>query len=182
MPRRRLLAALVLLAAPACGGSAETGPAPAPGATSREPAGTADGPAPSPGGDGGSDGASDEAPGLPPKVVPAAALESQRVAGEKTILPDEADARAIQLAGKPVVGVVKLCLDETGAPFETRVLKSTGYPTYDQKITTEMKAWRYHPFRVHGAETRVCTAITFAHSPGSTQPTPEPIDPPTTAP
>ena len=45
------------------------------------------------------------------------------------------------------------------------MLKSTGFPGYDQTITSTIKGtWRYRPFMVNGRAAAVCTAVTFIYS------------------
>jgi outer membrane biosynthesis protein TonB len=53
---------------------------------------------------------------------------------------------------------------EDGEITETRQLKSTGFPAYDQKIFREISTWRYRPFLVDGQPETVCTAVTFIYS------------------
>jgi periplasmic protein TonB len=100
-----------------------------------------------------------------PKIVPQVALEAQRISGEKDIQPPNDVATTISRSGKGVVGVVKMCLTSGGSVQKLNVLKSTGYPGYDNKIKTKMREWRYRPFMVNGKAVPVCTSVTFIYRP-----------------
>ncbi len=104
-------------------------------------------------------------PPPPPQVVPPTALESQRVAGDKNIFPDEATQAEITRAGKTRLLVpVKLCLDPTGAVVAATVLTSSGFPAYDRAIVTGVRTWRYRPFQINGAPARVCSIVNFLYT------------------
>lgn len=106
-------------------------------------------------------------PPAPDAIAPPAQLEVLRTAGDKRIAPDDATRKQI-IADKRdrVIGSFKLCLDTSGTPTFARVLKSTGYPAYDDRIrTTMVGTWRYAPFAIAGKPVPVCTAITFIYSP-----------------
>jgi hypothetical protein len=95
-----------------------------------------------------------------PQNVPPSALEAQRVAGDKMVMPDDGTKTAIAESGKEkVVGSWKLCVDEHGDIFSIHPLKSTGFPAYDVGIEIAMSQWRYQPQPVP-----VCTAVTFIYS------------------
>lgn len=100
-----------------------------------------------------------------PKVVPQQVLEQQRISGEKEIQPPNDVATQMSRSGKGTVGVVKLCLNAGGAAEKINVLKSTGYPAYDNKIKSKMREWKYRPFQVNGKATPVCTSVTFIYRP-----------------
>jgi outer membrane biosynthesis protein TonB len=45
-----------------------------------------------------------------------------------------------------------------------RVLDSTGYPLYDERLTSRMQSWRYRPYQLaSGAAVPVCTSVTFVY-------------------
>jgi TonB family protein len=107
------------------------------------------------------------APGAaPPRTVPPTQLEARRIAGDKNIVPDDATRSEIQRAGKErIVTSWKLCIDETGAATEVKVLKPSGFAAYDAKIERAMKAWKYQPFEAPvGRVVPVCTAVTFIYA------------------
>jgi len=103
-------------------------------------------------------------PPAPPQNVAPTALEASRIAGEKLIAPDDVTKTEIARSGKTkIVASVKLCINVNGGIDSMRILKSTGFPAYDQKIQREMQKWRYRPFQVNGKAAPVCTAVTFIY-------------------
>lgn len=109
-----------------------------------------------------------EAPPAPkeePQIVPQVALEAQRIKGEKDIQPPNDVATQISRAGKGVTGVVKMCLSAGGSVNKLQVLRSTGYPGYDNRIKSKMREWKYRPFMVNGKAVPVCTSVTFIYRP-----------------
>jgi hypothetical protein len=100
-----------------------------------------------------------------PSNVSPQALEALRIAGNKYIVPDDLTKTRISVSGNSkLVGSFKLCLDEGGKVASVAPLKTTGFPTYDQKIEREIHTWRYRPFWVDGRPQPVCTAVTFIYS------------------
>jgi protein TonB len=110
-----------------------------------------------------------DAPPPPPKeepqIVPQAALEAQRISGEKNIQPPNDVATAISRSGTKATGVFKLCLNNGGGIQSIKMLKSTGYPAYDNKIKSTMNSWKYRPLMVNGKAVPVCTSVTFIFTP-----------------
>lgn len=103
-------------------------------------------------------------PSSAPRPVPPATLESQRIRGEKVILPDDPTKQAIRDAGvKKVVGSFKLCLDAAGAVTRVETLKTTGFESYDRTLIRGMRQWAYRPYLVDDKPVPVCTAITFIY-------------------
>ncbi|HEY5934675.1 MAG TPA: hypothetical protein VIU61_08570, partial [Kofleriaceae bacterium] len=102
----------------------------------------------------------------PPMNVAPTMLEGRRIAGDRNILPDDATKTEIQRSGKErVLGSWKMCIDERGEVTEVKVLKTTGFPAYDTKIETAIKAWQYKPYLTPvGRAIPVCTAVTFIYS------------------
>ncbi len=100
-----------------------------------------------------------------PMNVPPTALENNRVAGTKTVLPDVETQLEIQRAGKDkIIGAYKMCITVSGEVSTVSILKSTSFADYDQKIMREMREWKYLPYIYNGTETPVCTAVTFIWS------------------
>ena len=114
-------------------------------------------------------------PAAPGNLVAPNALEAQRIAGTKQIAPDDQTKREIARAAKDkTVSSFKLCVTVDGAIASVRLLKSSGFPAYDQKIIdTIQREWRYKPFSIEGKPVPVCTAVTFIY-------TQQPADPPPT--
>lgn len=100
-----------------------------------------------------------------PKIVPQVALEQQRISGEKNITPDDGTKLAIKRDGKTrIVSTVKMCLSGGGKVNRVQMLKSSGYPSYDSKIKSTMRGWKYRPFKVNGKAVPVCTSVTFIYN------------------
>ncbi|KAB2896222.1 MAG: TonB family protein [Kofleriaceae bacterium] len=92
------------------------------------------------------------------------ALEAQRVSGDKNIFPDDVTKTEIQRSGKTQLIVpVKVCIDRAGNMASVRIMKSSGFPAYDQKLTREINKWRYRPFMVDGTPTPVCSVVQFVY-------------------
>jgi hypothetical protein len=97
---------------------------------------------------------------LPPVNVSPSMLEDSRLAGAKSIMPDDATMAAMAASGKQrFVGSYKICVNTEGNVFSIDILKTTGYPAYDAKIAIEISQWRYKPQR-----SDVCTAVSFIYS------------------
>ncbi len=103
-------------------------------------------------------------PPAPPQNIAPTALEAQRIAGEKNIVPDDVTKTEIQRSGKNrLVVPARICLNASGTVKEAKVLKSSGFAAYDKKIEREMRAWKYKPFMVNGKAAPVCSAVTFVY-------------------
>jgi hypothetical protein len=105
-------------------------------------------------------------PPAPPQNVPPTALDANRIAGEKNIIPDDVTKTEISRSGKEkLIGSYKLCITAAGTISSVGQLKSTGFPAYDSKIQNTIRGeWRYRPFIVNGKAAPVCTAVTFIYS------------------
>jgi hypothetical protein len=99
-------------------------------------------------------------------VISPAALEANRIAGDKTIAPDALTQDAINRAGsEAVVSTYKICVSAEGEVSLVAQMRSSGFASYDEKIRTTIRAtWRYRPFLVNGSPTPVCTALRFVYS------------------
>ena len=105
-------------------------------------------------------------PPAPPQIVAPTALEASRLAGEKNIIPNDVTKTEIMRSGKTkLVGAFKLCLSASGAISSVTMIKSTGFPAYDNKILQTMRGdWKYKPFAINGKPVPVCTSVTFIYS------------------
>jgi hypothetical protein len=114
-------------------------------------------------------------PPAPPTNISPAALEANRIAGEKNILPDDITRAEISQSGKgELIGSFKLCISTAGSVTGVSVLKSTTFPAYDARITAELRKWKYAPFLINGKPAAVCTAVTFIYSQREPPPPPKP--------
>jgi len=99
-----------------------------------------------------------------PQVVPQVVLKEYRISGEKDIEPpDEVKNLMVKQAETKTVATVKMCLNKGGSVESVRVLKSSGYKEYDDKIVRKMKQWKYRPFKVNEKAVPVCTSVTFIY-------------------
>jgi len=104
-------------------------------------------------------------PPAPPPNAPPTAIERNRIAGNKNILPDDVTKTKIAASRVPrVIGSFKLCLDITGDIADVKMLKSTGFPAYDVQLQEGIRTWKYRPFLIDGKPTPVCSATTFIYS------------------
>lgn len=104
-------------------------------------------------------------PAAPPQTVPPTLLEGARISGNKIIVPDDATKEQILQSGQQrIIASFKLCLDPQGNVASVSKLKSSGFPDYDAKITSQMQQWRYRPYQVDGKPVPVCTAVTFIYT------------------
>jgi TonB family protein len=62
-----------------------------------------------------------------------------------------------------VIASAKICLDTQGNVRNVVLVKSSGFPEYDDKIRTQMNSWRYRPYTVNGSAVAACTAVTFIY-------------------
>ena len=108
------------------------------------------------------DGDPDE---VPTRNIAPNALEPLRLKGNKNIVPDSFVKRSIQGTGDDrLIAAIKLCVDATGKVSRLTLLKTSGYPAYDDKILAEMKGWGFRPYVADGKPVAVCTAVTFIYS------------------
>jgi TonB family protein len=104
-------------------------------------------------------------PPTAPTIVAAQMLQGNRISGDPQIHPDESTEIEISRSGKTrLITSAKLCLDKAGNISSVSLVKSSGFPAYDDKIRREMNTWRYKPWTVNGQAVPVCTAITFIYS------------------
>jgi eukaryotic-like serine/threonine-protein kinase len=103
---------------------------------------------------------------MPVQTVTPTALDANRIAGERDIVPDNLTQSEIGRAGvDKVVGAFKVCIAADGAITTVSQLKSTGFPGYDNKILNTIRGkWRYRPFIVNAKPVPVCTAVRFIYS------------------
>ena len=92
-------------------------------------------------------------------------MEGKRIAGERTIVPDDETKEQIRrYRGKKITGTYRICLDEVGRIESVLPLRSTGFPAYDRDLMAKMALWIYSPYRVDDAPVSVCTSITFIYT------------------
>lgn len=103
-------------------------------------------------------------PPPPSATVSPTMLESLRVAGIKTIVPDAPTiASMVQAKRGRVTASMKMCIDDKGSVTSVALLTSSGYPAYDRKLIGEMQQWLYRPYKQNGRAIAACTAVTFIY-------------------
>jgi len=104
-------------------------------------------------------------PPAAPTIVPPNVLNANRIAGDTNIVPDDVTKTEIQRSGKTkVIATAKLCLSTSGEVERVDLVKSSGFPNYDDKIRSAMSTWRYRPYTVNGTAVKACTAVTFIYA------------------
>jgi TonB family protein len=99
------------------------------------------------------------------RIVIARLVEGHRIEGNPQIAPPDTVKQAMVRSGlDSLTGAVKMCLDKDGNVRSLRVLRSTGYSEYDQRLLGGMRSWRYRPYTLDsGAAVSVCTVVTFIY-------------------
>jgi TonB-like protein/aspartyl protease len=92
----------------------------------------------------------------PPRSEPLDRLH--RTAGDAQIAPSDVARR--DAAGKPfAVAIVRLCIDPEGKVSSTKVVKSSGVPSYDEQLEIAIRSsWTFT-----AADAGVCTTATFVN-------------------
>jgi len=102
---------------------------------------------------------------LPDGTIAAGYLEAHRIKGNKLIGPDSFVTRAMESDGETRVSTtIKLCVDTTGKVAAIDLLKSSGYPGYDNKIMTEAKDWAFRPIEIDGKPAPACSVLSFIYT------------------
>lgn len=91
-------------------------------------------------------------------------MEGKRIAGRRTIVPDDATKPEIaKYRGQEIKGSFRVCLDVEGRVESVLPMRSTGFPAYDRDLLTGIATWRYSPYSINGEAVPVCTAVTFIY-------------------
>jgi hypothetical protein len=97
-----------------------------------------------------------------PLMVASGALKL--LVGEKMVVPDDRGKMKVQQSGVGrLVGVFRLCTDDTGKVVDLLPLRSTGLASYDQRILAATSKYVYAPVLDQGRAIPVCTIITFIY-------------------
>ena len=90
--------------------------------------------------------------------------EMKAVVGDRGMIrPDDATRAAIRRDRANAIGFFRVCIDENGNVDWVATLKSTGYASYDRKITVELQQQKYTPLIVDGQPVSVCTTEAFQY-------------------
>ncbi len=89
---------------------------------------------------------------LPPQVA-----RGLRISGNEKIYPPESVKVDMLHQGKDTLqGTFQICVGTRGLIESVRIMKSTGYRSYDDELTGEMRQWRYRPYLVGGLASPMC--------------------------
>ncbi|HEU4733745.1 MAG TPA: TonB family protein [Kofleriaceae bacterium] len=92
-------------------------------------------------------------------------LQAFRRSGDPAPLPDRATISLMRHDHVlSVEGVVRLCITTTGDVAEAKVLQSTGYPSYDDRLLAAVRDWRYQPPMIRGTPVLTCSTVRFNYS------------------
>lgn len=97
-----------------------------------------------------------------PPIVPPSVAKGLRYAGNDQIHPPEMVRVDMMHQGKERLRTtVQLCVDQRGDVTTLRLLQSSGFPAYDDKIQREMRGWKYKPYLVNKRPSPMCTVTLF---------------------
>jgi hypothetical protein len=103
-------------------------------------------------------------PPAKPEVLPPKVVKARRIRGQDSVMPDDETKTAIQQSGKTrVIASVKICFAVDGKAERAVVVKSSGYPSWDEALRTLLLAWQIKPFKIGGEAVAVCTVMTFIY-------------------
>lgn len=117
------------------------------------------------GGHAGRDGCSARCSIERPTIVDNRVIEGHRIAGDPQIHAPEAVRTQMADRGQSrAVGKIEMCLRDDGGVLSLRALQSTGFPDYDQLLLSQMRGWRYRPYRLaDGTRVTACTVVIFIY-------------------
>lgn len=99
-----------------------------------------------------------------PLMLPSAKLlEGKRVAGTISIVPNDLDKLKLKGGEATLVGVFRVCIDDTGVVESVLPIQPTGLPDYDRKIVSTVHDWKYQPYFVDDQPVPVCTHVRFVY-------------------
>lgn len=99
-----------------------------------------------------------------PKIVPAAELETLRLAGDREpSLPAGAKMIMKRDNVKKISVAVKVCVSEQGSTTSVKLVKSSDYGDANEKILSDIRKWRFRPYMSNGVAIPVCTATLLTY-------------------
>lgn len=110
-------------------------------------------------------------PRVAPKLAPSNRLEPLRIKGRRLIAPSKRVRLILAARGESTSrlrATAQLCLSRRGIPYRVRMLASSGFTSYDNRIRDSLYAWRYRPYLVNGTPQPVCTWVTFVFTQDNT--------------
>ena len=108
-------------------------------------------------------------PGAPPQNVPPTLLARELL--DQHVAPDaKTGAQMVTDGISRAIASFKVCIDDTGALSALELLRSTGYPAYDDELEVAIENHRYEPYRIADRAVPACTALTFVYQPSAPHP------------
>jgi len=100
-----------------------------------------------------------------PRMVAPNVLAMNRISGQTQIEPDYQTKVEMADANKlKVVATFEVCVSEGGAVSSVRLLASTKFDAYDEKLAGAVRGWRYRPLMVNGEAYAACAPVTFVYN------------------
>ena len=97
--------------------------------------------------------------------TPQKPLGVHKTAGDDQIVPDPTSQAYLARSDiHRITAIVRLCFDESGAPYDVTPIQTSCIPRYDQDIVEALKGWRYAPHLVNDKPVRVCTAVALRYA------------------
>jgi len=98
-------------------------------------------------------------------IVPPNVLTMMRISGSTQVHPSDPVKNEMLRDGRSQsIGVVQVCVSETGDVSSVTLMKSTKYPAYDQRLIEAVHGWTYRPYAAKGRNVKVCGVVTFVYS------------------
>ena len=101
----------------------------------------------------------------PPTRVESNVINSYRTSGERTIQPDDNTKNQMRIDGvTSVTCIIKLTISARGTVVDAKILKTSGYDDYDQKLRAAVLTWTYRPYKPDGTAIQVSSTVDFEYT------------------
>lgn len=98
----------------------------------------------------------------PPTMIAPTLMTGLRTSGETQVQPPDTVKTEMHRSGQDrATAGFKVCLDASGNVASATQIKSSGFPAYDQRLTSAISTWRYRPYSLNGHGVPVCSVVTF---------------------
>ena len=88
----------------------------------------------------------------PPERPPEAPGEPVISGNDQIAAPNSVRQQMMRIEKQKVIGTVKLCVGTDGRVDSAKIARSTGYDDYDDKLLSEMRAWKYQAYQHEGRQ------------------------------
>jgi TonB family protein len=97
-------------------------------------------------------------------IVPSV-MQGLRISGETQVHPSSTtQTQMVHDDVRKVDATIKLCLDAAGGVASTKILRSTRYPDYDQRLLAAVADWRYRPYTFNNVAVPACSTVSFVYT------------------